>query len=527
MNKFKLFPLALAAFAFSACTSEDAVDNNNQNGEGVKSYIAVNLNNVGANGTRADQEFENGTQAENHIEKVRFYFFTQNGDAYKMTDGTNFKEITPVTGDGKNEPNVERITDAMLVIEGTTKTAPYSMVAVVNPETIENGVLSSSMTKAQVEAAVAKQNFQGNEGNAANFVMTSSVYVSEGAKTWTADISGHVATTADAAKADPVDLYVERVAAKLTSTASGATKDITKGDDTFKAFEVGETTSGKKVYAKIAGWGLADESKEANLIKKIDASWTDDALGFTAVTNPWNMTEYKRCFWESSIAFTAGKRAWEDFATSIDKVYYTLPNTTAKPVYVAAAQLVYEDGTAAEICSYKGVEYLSENDVKNVILNENKKFMKKTGNNEEGTTYESLSAADIKFVVDADKSYEVRAKLADGVTVYVKNGDAYEEANDAANTALGKDAAQIRKDGMTYYYTGVKHLGAKDKTAEFGLVRNHFYKIDVTKITGFGTPVYDKTSDFVPVTPEEVKTYLAARINVLSWRVVNNSVELK
>ena len=53
MNKFKLFPLALAAFAFSACTSEDAVENN-PNVEGVKSYVAVNINNVGVGGTRAD-----------------------------------------------------------------------------------------------------------------------------------------------------------------------------------------------------------------------------------------------------------------------------------------------------------------------------------------------------------------------------------------------------------------------------------------------------------------------------------------
>lgn len=49
MNKFKLFPLALAAFAFSACTSEDAVENN-PNVEGVKSYVAVNINNVGVGG---------------------------------------------------------------------------------------------------------------------------------------------------------------------------------------------------------------------------------------------------------------------------------------------------------------------------------------------------------------------------------------------------------------------------------------------------------------------------------------------
>ena len=75
MNKFKLFPLALAALAFSACTSEDAVDNNPVTGEGTRSYVAVNINNVGSSGTRADV-YEDGNAQENAISKVRFYFFT-------------------------------------------------------------------------------------------------------------------------------------------------------------------------------------------------------------------------------------------------------------------------------------------------------------------------------------------------------------------------------------------------------------------------------------------------------------------
>lgn len=89
MNKFKLFPLALAAFAFSACTSEDAVENN-PNVEGVKSYVAVNINNVGVGGTRADgATYENGTVAESKINTIRFYFFTSEGAPYKLAEGRN------------------------------------------------------------------------------------------------------------------------------------------------------------------------------------------------------------------------------------------------------------------------------------------------------------------------------------------------------------------------------------------------------------------------------------------------------
>ena len=155
MNKFKLFPLALAALAFSACTSDNLAENEPVTGEGTRSYVAVNINNVGSSGTRADV-YEDGNAQENAISKVRFYFFTPTGEPYKMTDGTNWKEISPVTGNGQIAPNIERITDAMLVIDGATKAAPHSMMAVVNPQTIETGVLTNSMSKAAVEEAISK-----------------------------------------------------------------------------------------------------------------------------------------------------------------------------------------------------------------------------------------------------------------------------------------------------------------------------------------------------------------------------------
>lgn len=515
MNKFKLFPLALAALAFSACTSDDVAENNPVNGEGTRSYVAVNINNVGSSGTRADV-YEDGNAKENAISRVRFYFFTPTGEPYKMTDGTNWKEISPVTGNGQIAPNIERITDAMLVIDGATKAAPHSMMAVVNPQTIETGVLTSSMSKAAVEEAISKKNFRQNENDATDFVMSNSVYVDGGQKVWASNISGYVQTTAEAATAKPVDIFVERVAVKIETSTS----NMSELGDATPVYEVGETTTGKKVYAKINGWGIANENDNANLVKQISLNWTDANLGFTAGSS-WNIPAYKRCFWEDAPRFTSESKPWNAYSTATDKPYYTLPNTSFIPQYVVAAQLVYNDGTAAEICSYKGVEYLSENDVKNAILNENKSFFKKNEND-----YNNLAAADIVFNVDANNSYEVRATLAEGVVVYKETDNGWVDATAEAKTSLAKDAARIYKSGMTYYFTNIKHLGAAGKTAEYGLVRNHIYKIDVTNIKGFGTPVYDPNHKFDPVIPEDVKTYLAAKLNVLSWRVVSQSVEL-
>ena len=501
MNKFKLFPLALAAFAFSACTSEEVAENNPTTGEGTTSYVAVNINSVGTSGSRADGDYADGSDNENKINAVRFYFFTENGDAYNMTNGQSYVEKNDVTSTTKNDPNVEKITDAMLVIEGETKTAPHSMIAIVNPATIEAGVLRAKMTKAQVEAAVAEQNFKAQGADAKDFVMSSSVYSDGTSKVWVADITGHVATDQNTAMQNPVDIYVERVAAKLTSTATGAQEG---------KYEVGATTNGTPVYAVIKGWGIAKETTDANLIKKIDATWNDADLGFQ-----WNHPAYFRSYWEDSRTELGENKSYNDYKSHIGQVYYTNPNTTAnnKPQYVATVELQYEDGTKAEICKYKGVEYLSEEAVKKAILAENKDYKKHT-TTVPGTEITGLTVDDIHFVVTG---YQVKAQLKEGVTVYKDDV----EATAKCNEDMGKSLAEIRKEGRAYYYTDVAHLG----TAK-GIVRNHFYQIDVNSIKGFGTPVYDPDSEFVPVVPEDTQTYLAARINVLSWRIVKQTVNL-
>lgn len=512
MNKFKLFPLALAAFAFSACTSEDAVENN-PNVEGVKSYVAVNINNVGTGGTRADGDYVNGDANENAISKVRFYFFTQKGDPYKVSGGTtNFKEVE-VSGNSTGGANVERITDAVIVIDGVNKSYPYSMMAVVNPGTIESGVLKDFMSEKEVQAAIATQNFEGQKADATNFVMTSSVYANEkNEKVWTSNISGHVAMSETEALTSPVDIYVERVAAKITSTAKG---------ETNHTFQVGETSTGTPVYARIEGWGIDNEKSDAYLVKSIEgaSTWTD--LGFV-----WNNPAFNRCYWEKTNTLSpAEHKSWAEYTIQLGENWYTVPNAgvnTTRPLYVVAATLVDANNKPIELCTYKTVEYLSEDDVKATIASENKKYMKDMGNGD----YKSIEKEDLQFVA-ADNKYDVKAQLKDGVNVYVKTGEEYVLANEAANAALGASNARIYKSGMTYYHTAIKHLGAAGKDGEIGMVRNHFYKVNITNITGFGTPVYDKDTDFVPTIPEDdPHTYLAARINVLSWRVVANDVEL-
>ena len=85
----------------------------------------------------------------------------------------------------------------------------------------------------------------------------------------------------------------------------------------------------------------------------------------------------------------------------------------------------------------------------------------------------------------------------------------------------------ISNGGKTYYYTPIKHLGKSGSVAEYGVVRNHSYQVEITSIKGFGTPVYNPdTETIAPTLPSDDQTYLAAKISVLSWRVVSSKVDL-
>ena len=79
---------------------------------------------------------------------------------------------------------------------------------------------------------------------------------------------------------------------------------------------------------------------------------------------------------------------------------------------------------------------------------------------------------------------------------------------------------------MTYYYYEIVHHGT-GATATKGVVRNHIYETTVTKIAGFGTPVYNEELVIYPEKPSDNDHYIAAEINILSWRIVKNEYALE
>ena len=99
---------------------------------------------------------------------------------------------------------------------------------------------------------------------------------------------------------------------------------------------------------------------------------------------------------------------------------------------------------------------------------------------------------------------------------------------DATNADLKSvPAAVLYESGLTYYYVDIKHLGAPSSLAEYGIVRNHIYDININSIGGYGSPVYQGTEFIEYPQVSDQKSYVAAKINILSWRLVNQEVDIQ
>lgn len=568
----KLFPFACVALMMTACASDkDEMGGGTKPGSDPQ-YLAVNIVNVGATPTtRATDDYENGTTDESTIKKVRFYFFNGDGSPYLIKnpgvtgveggENKNWLEASPADDSSTSgtPSQIEKITQTVLVINGVQSAAPAAIVAVVNPGTVDAAKIQSGETMRLSElrySTVGSQFYKkdATTGAVSDFVMSNSVYVNAGEDVCASLVAGHVTTSEETARKKPVDLYVERVVAKVTADVDKTAFKLGNGTD-WDATKYGTTAPvGKSgdydVYAVIDGWGLANENGKAEVEKQVKKTWTDGNLGFS----PWTTADYHRCFWESSVAFDAGAGGnqpvnpkFNQLKAKMQDVLYTLPNTSENEVtnlkdndltkFAVAATLRYKDAAGnwhdAEICRYNGVSILGIDNLKRQVALTFSQYYTST----DATNYTQLSKDDIDFKNPDGtmQQYRVTPTLANDPTgtkkYYTKTTTGttptFTEVDKATVlAAIEADKAEIRLGGRAYYYVPIKHLGSANKIAEYGIVRNHFYKITLSGITGFGTPVYDPEKVVDPIVPTYENTYLAARVQVLQWRVVNQNASL-
>ena len=592
MKKFTMFSSVLASalmLTVASCSSSDDITGGNGNAEGSTSYLVINLNSVGnAPASRVYEQnggkYDDGEDLENQIKKVRFYFYNADGTAYKLQNVTNggdqnwIDRTITTTETGDPSVTVSGKTQAVLVLNGESNVSPASMLAVVNPE-VGSSQLDENMVSrwSKMRTELTGKTFHDESG----FVMTNSTYEDGGKDLCTTLLSGRTYSTKDKALDNPVDVYVERINAKVKAfidpdnanfvkVTTDETLDGVNFNGKYKTKEkVGDLTVTKSdgsteeipVFAYIEAWGVADENDQATYYKQIDVqNWTNATLGFDGTDTPWSSRDYHRCFWSKGVAFGGTpahlptNHPFSEYKANLGDALYTLPNTptnylggtTGKAYdnpmnseltkFLVTARLAYTDASGnilpAEICTYKGQKFLGQENVKKVIADDLGTYYKMT-TTATGTTYDKIEPTDIEFSTTTEGSsklqdYQVVAKLKSSITeLYRLSGGDYVSANMAdVKNELQAVPVEIHNGGRTYYYTPIKHLGKPRSIAEYGIVRNHSYQVELNSIKGFGTPVYDPTKVIVPVVPSDDLTYLAARINVLSWRVVPSTVDL-
>lgn len=547
--KTKLFLAAMAAVAVIGCQKEPA---GSTLADGQASFLKVDLRAAGSITKATDGGFVYGSPAENLVNTIHFWFFNAAGEAYAVQGTDNFLAITDLDFKEGNSSNVEEISDVVLVIKQSQAAPPTQMIAVLNAPSNIIG----TKTKEQLEEDVVKASLTTDGA----FIMSNAVYADGSVVVNATPIVEENIFTADELEVEqggtisqeqldalditPIEVYVERVAAKVQVAAA---EGLTLAKLPIYAFdEEGNITTdqmkdskGSALYAKVLGWQITNITDEAPLLKSINPSWNN--LGFT----PWNVADLHRSYWAATTAeplhkFTfnqvAGHNVGFDYyfentkpATASNGVdvdvngTFATPNTSENqaPQLLVAAQLVNEAGAPVSLAKWYDVLYTVE-DLKVAMVGTlaSKLYVEKGG------ALVSIGVGDVDFVqveqTLGEKRYEVKMQPKEGVAYKTATG----AAADAATLIGGVDPAQMwgNEDtkGYTYYYTTIEHLGTS-----YGIVRNHCYDIKITKVGGLGTPVYDPTKIITPEKPEEQEALnLATRINILSWHIVSQNVEL-
>lgn len=565
--KTKLFLAAMAAVAVIGCQKEPNAPV--QEADGTASFMKVDLRAAGSL-TKADPgTFEYGTADENAVSSVTFYFFDADGNKFVVQNAENYMTGNVdkwTTKEGKPVDNVEKISGLVLVIKQHQSGAiPAKMVAVLNAP--------KEMKKSYNTLTALSEDILTSVKNGDDFIMSNSVY-SDGTNVvnyttitdenlFDANVGvgepgynapGTIIPANDPsypeASANPVKIYVERVAAKVRLANNPATLIPVKDADNNPL----KDSEGTPVFVRIDGWDVTNNLAKSTLLKQLSATYGED------VDFAWNAAGNFRSYWankvektgdplhnltlaalknkdavkyyhENTAAYAGGNKVDADSNSETNSDNWT---TTAKdgnqaPQLLIAATLVNESGAAIDLAKWYDKYYTQVAAKTAMVATVSHRIYVKVGDN----TYREITINDVDFKqkpqTAGEKRYQVFVTELPGVTYYDANQNVINdgtaglaETNSAKHILESVEPAQIWNGGRTYYYTDIEHFGSKK-----GMVRNHCYEINITAINGFGTPVYDSNVIITPEKPVDSEAVnLSAEINILSWHLVKNDVVL-
>ncbi len=562
MKKIYGFAALAATLALGACSSEEPNVQPGNSSENLVpgGYLAVNV--VAPTGTRAAVDgFEQGTEAESAVSSAYFLLFDKDGEQLSMQskalDDNNLNQPGP-----SDTPHLSHVWNAVLVVgsEPETEGAPATGVPAVTADKL---LVVLNITEAQSEALKNKSlsevtaivaNYEAemkadNSDDPKPLVMSNSAYKNLENQIVTAvPISGNISTTYEGAFESPVEVFVDRVTAKVVYADDADGFNISGTDVTLQD----GTASGTEgtLTPRIDGYYLANKASESYLVKNIDNSWGNGFYDFANRRSYWALmpaaaqaapTDAEDSFFKNL--------SWKDHAnkgTSTSGFFYTQENTSAyKTSFLIAATLMTTDATGKEvpanIVKYAGQYYSYANFQNQIAQNvANRGFRvtntTSTGDNSQETAKETIAANCFKMSnQEGNKSYktysvidEEKLKETYGENVKIVSADGAESSITAINNYLKSDVNQYFywNEGKCYYFLNIGDQLLAEGFKE-GIVRNHIYAITLQSLKGLGTPVFDPDKVIIPEKWEDNdQFFVAATVKANSWKWVEQNLNL-
>lgn len=553
----------VACALVGACTN-DGVENNVSNTfPANQAFINVRLSDVGSMGTRGTVGgYEYGSADEHAVKTAHFYFydnaglFVSEGSAW---NGGNASDKNPAE-------NIEFRSNTVVVLENLEgKGYPNYMVTVLNkPANFTAPQTLDEMEKLLVDGITTTADEK------TYFTMSTSSYKRD-------DNTKYFVTpiTEDNFTLEPVDVgnitnyvevYVERLAAKVTlGVSSELTSKTIEGKDgvfypitsTVAGDNNDETTiANENLLIQFRGWKLNGTANKSHIVKNINTAWTDQELDFA-----WNKAADFRSFWGKSFNYGVGTYTYgvngdncpltyvnlNDNLVEVGKSTYCAENTNTADVLntegnnpaaitsiLLKAVVCDAEGNALDLVRYNGVLFEDEQFLSYVlnVMNSNGNWNVWVAG--ENGTYTQLDETGVELVKNGSG---VKVQLKAGQTLYAKVADGQFEAIadvTAINEKLGATCTGAigYKGGEMFYNIPIEHLNPIEadatalEEANYGIVRNHHYVINITKLDKVGKGIFTPEEEIVPDDTDKDTYAIGAKINILSWKVVNQNVEL-
>lgn len=371
--------------------------------------------------------------------------------------------------------------------------------------------------------------------------------------------------------ANTVTVYVERLAAKVTLSVSDQLVRDANGRYPIKVTVAGENNSAvsgdiasEDLYVELLGWKLNATAKRSYMVKNIDATWTNDELGFT-----WNRPINYRSHWGQSFNYgfsgypenAAGVPANSEYLNYVDlengltalgTPAYCAENTNSSTVVSAnfpsavtsillKARVYDASGNALNLVRYNGMLFKQDSFLEYVLSvlkarNQHTVWYENGKDDQGNTKYTQIGKEYVKLENMGDGEVKVVFVNENETPLYAEDGS---DCSDQIITALNDDLAAASAgatayDGeLMYYNIPIEHLNnagvAENETipeAKYGVVRNHHYVVTIDKLEKIGKGIFVGNEKIVPGYPDDDTYYVGAKINILSWKIVSQNVEL-